>query len=407
MFGNFSQKTLFIVIGLVAFSLVGLILIQVHWLKSAIEINEQEFNDKVCVAIHKVQNEYGENLNFVLNNSSAEKTVAEIKLLLANEFVLCNLPTEFELALTGQNSNSKIGLGEILSSEGNDSGITMPFMCSYSMNIYFPGKDRILLSKLTSTLAPSIVFILLLISCFAYITITLSKQKRISEIKNDFINNLTHEFQTPLSSISLTNRVIQQRIPERFDEKDRQYFAIIENESLRLKGQIDKVLQMAQIDSGVFALDKTEINVHDIIQRVIQNFDTTIKETNGKILLKFNAERSVMSGDESHLTNMIYNLVDNACKYSAKNPEITITTANVKEGLCISVKDNGIGIREEVQKYIFEKFYRVPTGNIHNAKGFGLGLSYVKSIVNAHKGKISIRSSINNGSEFQIILPSV
>jgi two-component system phosphate regulon sensor histidine kinase PhoR len=261
------------------------------------------------------------------------------------------------------------------------------------------------LSELSVTLAPSIIFILLIVSSFAYVILTLNKQKKLSEIKNDFINNLTHEFKTPLSSISLTNKVFRERNPQRFDEKDLSYFQIIEKESTRLKGQIDKILQMAQIDAGVFTLEKQEINVHGIVNKVVQSFEPHLKEVEGNILLDLKAELPVMTGDEVHITNMIYNLVDNACKYSSQSPEIRITTFNTEEGLCISVKDNGIGIQKEIQKHIFDKFYRVQTGNVHTVKGFGLGLSYVRSIVMAHRGKINLKSEINKGSEFEVILP--
>jgi two-component system phosphate regulon sensor histidine kinase PhoR len=164
---------------------------------------------------------------------------------------------------------------------------------------------------------------------------------------------------------------------------------------------------MAQIDAGVFTLEKQEIDIHIIINKVVQSFDPLINQIGGNITLALNADRPVMQGDETHITNMIYNLIDNACKYSHQSPEIVISTVNMEEGLCISVKDNGIGINKETQKHIFDKFYRAQTGNIHTVKGFGLGLSYVKSIAQAHNGRINLKSEIDKGSDFEVILPLI
>ena len=405
MIARFSHISIFIIIVLVTVSLIGLVFVQIKWIKSAFLVNEQKFNDRVCNAVTAVEEMYGTNLSAYFPVSNDLKNSDQpLKKILNKEFGQRSLPTDFSLAVYDHQKRKILG---DLKPEDWESSLTQPFACSYLIAIYFPGKQGVLLSEMSETLAPSILFISLIISSFAYVIWTLNKQKKLSEIKNDFINNLTHEFKTPLSSISLTNKVFRERNPQRFDEKDVSYFQIIEKESGRLKSHIDKILQMAQIDAGVFTLEKQEIDIHSIINKVVQSFDPILNEVGGKIFLSLNAERPVTQGDETHITNMIYNLVDNACKYSHCSPKILITTGNTEEGLCISVKDNGIGINKETQKHIFDKFYRAQTGNVHTVKGFGLGLSYVKSIALAHRGRINLKSEIDKGSDFEVILPLI
>lgn len=400
MLSRFSNQALLVIVSLVTLSLIGLVVIQIKWINSAILVNEQRFNERVCSSVYAIEENYGASLENYLG-SAGNNTLA-LDLLLKAQFTHRNLPVTFNHGVYDLTQRKVIG---DLEDKDLKASVSMPFACSYQIAIFFPEKKNLLLAELSETLAPSITFILLIIGSFAYILVVLNKQKKFSEIKNHFINSLTHEFKTPLASIFLTNRVLRERNPERFDDKDYSYFQIIEKESTRLNSQIDKILQMAQIDAGVFNLEKQEIDIHAIIERVVQSFEPLMKKLEGKIALNLNAERPVMTGDEVHITNLIYNLVDNACKYSARSPEISITTFNTEEGLSISVKDNGIGIKKETQKQIFEKFYREPTGDVHTVKGFGLGLSYVKSIVDAHRGKIKLISEINKGSEFKVTLP--
>lgn len=395
-----SNKVLYGIIGLVAISMVGLVVIQFQWLKSAILVNEQQFNERVSNAVQAVEINHGANLSAYVSDSGNSK----LKSYLKEEFAKSKLPTDFKLSLYDEQDRKIIcdaGDGAEVAS------ITLPFACSHLMAIHFPTKRTVLLSQLAQTLAPTILFILSIVACFTYVIIVLRRQKKLSEIKSDFINNLTHEFKTPLSSIALTNRMIRDRSPQRFDEKDRSYFQIIEQESVRLNSQIDKILQMAQIEAGIFTLEKIEINIHALIEHVSNAFQPRLKELNGQVHLEMKAERPVMKGDELHLTNLILNLLDNACKYANQAPIITIRTANTEAGICISIKDNGIGIKKEIQKHIFDKFYRAQTGDVHDTKGFGLGLSYVKGIVLAHNGKINLTSEIDKGSEFEVILPVV
>lgn len=245
-------------------------------------------------------------------------------------------------------------------------------------------------------------FVLTLFSLALYI---MFKQKRLSEMKNDFVNNMTHELKTPISTISLASQMLNDKsIPEK-QKNLSQISRIIQTESKQLGFQVERVLQMAIFDHGELKLKLEEINVHDLIETVAQNFLLQIDKRAGQLEFLPDAEDSVIRGDTMHITNLVSNLMENAMKYTRQTPIIRIITSNEAGSIVVSVCDNGIGISKEDQKRIFDKFYRVPTGNIHNVKGFGLGLSYVKLIVEQHHGTIKIKSEPDKGSRFDIHLP--
>jgi two-component system phosphate regulon sensor histidine kinase PhoR len=273
------------------------------------------------------------------------------------------------------------------------------------ISVYFP-QERQLLRKSMGIMGGSslmiTVFIIIMFSLTLYI---MFKQKRLSEMKNDFVNNMTHELKTPISTISLASQMLSDRsIPD--EQKNLgQISRIIKTESRQLGYQVERVLQMAIFDHGELKLKKVQVDLHDIIETVAQNFLLQMEKRGGKLEFLPEAYQSVVTGDPMHLTNVVSNLMENAMKYTTRNPEITISTLNENNSLVISVADNGIGISKEDQKRIFDKFYRVPTGNVHNVKGFGLGLSYVKLIVAEHGGSIKLKSEFKKGSRFDIHLP--
>lgn len=271
--------------------------------------------------------------------------------------------------------------------------------------LYFPNQKSFVLKKMWVILASSLIFILGIIFCFSYTINTIFKQKKLSDIKNDFINNMTHEFKTPLATISLACEALNE--PEVINNKERitRLGAIIKDENNRLSNQSEKILQMALLDKGSFKLNLTAINIHEIINDAAESIKIQVEKKNGTITRNLIAANSFIEADKVHLTNIIYNLLDNANKYSPGNPNISITTKNLNESVLISIEDKGIGMNKETQKHIFEKFYRVPTGNVHNVKGFGLGLSYVQTMVKAHKGSITVSSELNKGSKFDLFLP--
>ena len=251
----------------------------------------------------------------------------------------------------------------------------------------------------------SIILTLVIILSFSLTIYIIFRQKRLSEIKNDFVSNMTHELKTPISTISLASQMLNdQTIPTESKNYDN-ISRIIKDESKRLGYQVEKVLQMAIFDHGKIKLKKKKTDINELVHNVITNFALQIENKNGAIEANLDAENAVLHADNVHFTNMISNLVDNAIKYSGDEPEIRVSTMNQKENLIIRVKDNGIGIKKEDQRRIFEKFYRVPTGNIHNVKGFGLGLSYVKKIAEEHNGSISLKSDPGMGTEFEISIP--
>jgi len=227
----------------------------------------------------------------------------------------------------------------------------------------------------------------------------------LSEIKTDFINNMTHELKTPISTIGLSSETLMTGDFSNDPDKLRRYAGIIYKENKRLELQVERVLNVAKLDKDQIVLKKEEIDVHELIEEARENFEFNQHEHGGTIKLDLQASHYCIQADTVHFTNVIYNLLDNAVKYCDKQPQITIHTRDDKRGLLIEISDNGIGIRKEDQKLIFDKFYRVPTGNLHNVKGFGLGLYYVKLMIEAHKGWLDLKSVPGKGSTFTILLP--
>ncbi|MFZ4633483.1 MAG: sensor histidine kinase [Saprospiraceae bacterium] len=271
--------------------------------------------------------------------------------------------------------------------------------------LYFPNRTSLVLGSVWQTLVLSIVFTGIILFCFWYTVKVIFEQKKLSEMKNDFINNMTHEFKTPIATISLAADSIGSPQVLTNPDKIKRFTDIIRQENRRMNSQVERVLQMAQLDRRDFDLHISEVNLHDIIRQAVDNFSLQIEKRDGALRTELLAEHPVIETDPTHLTGIIHNLLDNANKYSPDKPDITIRTRNVPMGVEFSIQDNGIGIGKEARKYIFDKFFRVHTGNIHDVKGFGLGLSYVKAIVTAHKGLIDLKSEPGKGSTFMVTLP--
>lgn len=275
------------------------------------------------------------------------------------------------------------------------------------LSIVFPNQENYILKTMWLMLTSSVALVVALMFSFYFSISTLFKQKKLSDVKNDFIGNMTHEFKTPISTISLACEVLGDSSIEKTKEKVEKYVKVIQEENKRLGLLVENVLQTAILDKGEFKLKIEKVDIHEIIDRAINNISLQVHKREGKITTSLNATNSSLSADKVHLTNVIYNLADNALKYTEGAPLIEITTENKNNQLIVAVKDNGIGISKENQKKIFDTLYRVPTGNIHNVKGFGLGLSYVKAVVEKHGGTVAVESELGNGSIFRISLPLI
>lgn len=277
---------------------------------------------------------------------------------------------------------------------GNDSHIV----------IDFPEKNNFLVNQIWSSLGSSGFLVLVILFCFGYSIRTIVHQKKISEMKNDFINNMTHELKTPISTVSLAVEALNDKDIENSSLKTK-YLKVISDENKRLGEQVEKVLQIAAIDRKDYNLKEEMLLMSEIVRNAAEHISVQIEQRGGRINLVENARIDQVKGDRTHLTNIVLNLLDNANKYSPDAPNITLRTESSDESFSLTVHDKGIGMNREQQKQIFQKFYRVPTGDRHDVKGFGLGLAYVQNMVEAHGGKIDVDSELGKGSKFSITLP--
>ena len=274
------------------------------------------------------------------------------------------------------------------------------------LQVIFPTKQNYILNSM-NLLLPSIALVSFILIVFIVAIIIIFRQKQLNNMKNDFVNNMTHEFKTPISVISLASQMLQDPGVGKTPETLKHISNVIRDETKRLSFQVEKVLQMAIFEKDKSILKLNEIRINSLVSDIIGNFSLKVTSKGGKITSKLKATYDTCLIDEVHFTNVIFNLMDNALKYSDKPLLLTIETWNEKDNLLISIEDNGIGIHKDDIKRIFEKFYRVHTGNLHNVKGFGLGLAYVKKIVTEHKGTIKVESELNIGTKFTITIPTL
>lgn len=275
----------------------------------------------------------------------------------------------------------------------------------YYLHVDLRGDRAALFSGLWPMLIASVVFILLIALGFVFTIRILLWQKKLNDIRNDLVNNLTHELKTPISTISLACEALADPSIPKSEQQVRTFTAMIRDENKRLGALVENVLQSAVQDSGRMVVKPVDLDLHTVIADVVRSSMIQVSRRNGRIDLELNAEIHGLKADRIHLTNLLYNLIDNAVKYTEKEPRIRIATNSDDEGITVRITDNGIGIAASEQKKIFDKLYRVPTGNLHNAKGFGLGLSYVRSVVERHGGRVTVESTPGQGSTFIIQIP--
>ena len=271
--------------------------------------------------------------------------------------------------------------------------------------LFFPSERAYFMRNMKSILFPIIGILVIITLLIALLILSLSQQKINEDVKNDFINNITHEFKTPISTISLAcsameDPVIRENVPMMMD-----YVSIVQTENNRLKKMVDNILQLARLKRGQLQIRMEKIDVHAMLRSISANISLQVSSKNGSLTTHLDAPISTIIGDPTHIESVLVNLIENALKYSPEKPEITISTWNEKKYLVVSIKDNGIGIPKKSLRHVFDEFYRVPKGNIHDVKGYGIGLHYVKKIIQRHSGKIKVESELNHGSTFLIYLP--
>jgi two-component system phosphate regulon sensor histidine kinase PhoR len=273
------------------------------------------------------------------------------------------------------------------------------------LSVVFPERTNYVLGSMTWMLGGSMLFSLFIFATFALSLFFILRQKRISEIKSDFINNMTHEFKTPIATISLAADTITNPKVISDEKSVRHFIGMIKKENSRMNKQVETILQIASLDKKEIDFKFGNTQMHSIIEKAIETIEIQVQQKHGKIRTSLEAAEDTVFGDAGHLTNLVHNLLDNAIKYSPEYPDISVNTLNRDGGIVMSVADRGIGMSKSVQSKIFERFYRQASGDIHDVKGFGLGLNYVKAIVDAHKGVITVISEPGKGSKFEIYLP--
>jgi two-component system, OmpR family, phosphate regulon sensor histidine kinase PhoR len=274
-----------------------------------------------------------------------------------------------------------------------------------SISVVFPERTNYVLGSMTWILGGSLLFSLFIFTTFALSLYFIIRQKKISEMKSDFINNMTHEFKTPIATISLAADTITNSKVINDENSIRHFIGMIKKENSRMNKQVETILQIASLDKKEIEFNFEKVSLHSIIERAVETIDIQVQQKHGTLKVELKATPDIISGDVEHLISLVHNLLDNAIKYSVEPPEICVQTLNASNGVILSVEDKGIGMSKSVQSKIFERFYRQSSGNVHDVKGFGLGLNYVRAIVDAHKGEITVSSELGKGSKFEIFLP--
>lgn len=418
---NKRQLSLVIVVSVI--SICGLVVSQLRWISNAMDLSEEQYDHRVTLALNEVIEilssstessrgctnttcEYYDpetsHLEHVINWAFLERTIQSVfrnyDLLEEYEYNLINIDRDQEEASAIY--SNKIAL------KPHDNCTSWQAE-NYQLGVFFPGKQQYLLRDMAVWLMLPGVLLIVVALVLYYIIYRFMEQKKVAEIKNDFINNMTHEFKTPLSTISLATEVLLKSAPGAARERIRHYSKIIHEENNRMKLQVEYILKMALLQRNRFKLKLACKDIHELITGAMDHLCLEQFEKSVNIRYSLQAAEPTAFVDPMHFTNIITNLVSNACKYSGEQVDIHIRTANLNGGISVVVEDNGIGIRQEHLPHIFDKFYRVPTGNLHNAKGFGLGLYYVKEMMKAHKGDIRVKSEYNKGTRFELHLSSL
>lgn len=418
-----NRKTFRRVVLLAAISISGILFIQIFWMGKAFDLRNNQFVHNVNMALLNVTStlcEINQNeilpdpieqlsSNYFIVNLNNKIAPPILEAILKSEFQKREIVEDFEYGVFDcTNKEMVYGRYVNLKEEPTDgqtpSKLPTLNKDAYYFGVYFPNKPSTLAGDMWIWGFSSLVLIIVVVF-FGYTLVAIFRQKKLSEIQKDFINNMTHEFKTPISTIALSCDVLQSEEITHQPERLTQYTQIIKKETSRLRNQVDRVLQMATVEKETIDLKIQAIDLNELIDECIQSTTLNLAE-GGIITFESKAKKAKLYADKVHLTNIIYNLLDNAIKYTDRTPDIEIATQSKQKTICLMIQDNGRGIAPKDRELIFRKFYRIPTGNIHDVKGFGLGLYYVKMIVRAHQGTITVESS-EAGTLFSIQIPNI
>lgn len=413
-----------IIVILITISVLGIIFIQMLWIKSSIDFRRQQRDNEIASAmtyirqgiydrfVTKSMNIFPDEeskMDFIRRRFSSELiSDEEIKFIIDRSLKQNNIQAPFAFVINnvygypiksyGKIPNNITPLEIVVTPESSN-------VAKETLFLYLSELDNYIINKIFWMITASIIFTVVIISAFALTVRTMFSQKKLSEIKTDFINNMTHELKTPLATISLAiDALVNDKVINN-PEKIRYYSGMIKEENKRMNKQVEKILQSARLERQEIKLNLQTLDAHEIIRKVADNLSLQIQEKSGMLTLNLAANKHLVLVDEVHFSNIVFNLLDNAIKYSKPNLEINITTTVQGNLLAIKIKDNGIGMNKETQAHIFDKFYRAHTGNIHDVKGFGLGLNYVKALTEAQGGKVKVESALNKGSLFTVTFP--
>lgn len=420
-----------IIIGIVFVSLMGLVLVQYHYLRAGLLLERSRLDQRIGYVLDEVYLKLARQgavrdmtMRVMFSDQEPlaspeyllpEKLQDSIQLLIRSFLASDSVRMDYAFALTDETGdrtflkteNYTPGAENELTYQREVEGLLSGACgCIPTFHLQIKNTVNYLLGRLAYLVVPSILFILLLAACLGLLIYYLNRQQRLDNVKNDFINNLTHELKTPVFSIGMLSRMIQGAVDEGQAEKVLEYASLIEQENRLVKDHVDRVLELATLEDPSYQMEKSPVDLHVLVEEAARALQPQLQSLKGEMVLHLDAEQSILPADRTHLRNVILNLLDNAIKYRNGPPQIQIATRREGRGLILSVADRGIGIAGAHHHKIFEKFYRVPAGDLHEVKGFGLGLSYVQQIVRAHQGNIQLWSKVGEGTRFDIWLPA-
>lgn len=423
-----GKKRNYLFIAISSIALLILLIIQVNWIFQTARIKEQLFNEKANMILSRTAEELSadketcRNIEACISADSSSASASElgknemhkIDSLLKHYMDFYNFHMDYTFKVIRPTMMASENVSALTNYLFRDNQETYQKSLEEVVNekglelkLIFPEKKQFILAEMGTLFITSVVLINLVMLMFWRTILALMKEKRMLEHTTDFLNNMTHEFKTPLTNIALAGKMILKDSSVEHGDKIKRYSGIILEENEKLRHQVEQVLSLAALERGEIPLQKSELDFHQLIEEALKCISIQIENVKGMVVLNLDAENFVVMGDKSHLTNMMYNLIDNAIKYSTDSPAITIQTSNGSRKLIVTISDKGMGIQKAYHLKIFDKYFRIHTGDVHDVKGFGLGLAYIKKIVELHDGAISVESEIGRGTSFTIELPYV